>query len=356
MPSRDDFEFILLPWEHRGATFDPRPDAITHLHFAGSNRTVLLKAKANRLFFRFTDWPVGHREATFAVTIPFLSNIRHAEQFFHDAIAQKQIARFAVCEYTHKIQGQTSLLWLMNENGSKQTGWAREWCGGDWVAWESEPPSHALFEYSIWHDRWNPDIPSNIMDDVIWPAIMSRPFSDAERQNIPIHWVCGSREELSCLILAYFCSFPEAALKVNNHLEQWNYEYGATGDKRVRAWAWNTATSSDFSFLPSTLWRGTGLAHHCDLMSEIGRPWAELMIQHNYAVGLTWHYNGNGDPEIRENWWCETPVFELDVPLPFSYPPSQHEQMEARLFLRDWLLSKLPDADQDEWLNLNSSS
>lgn len=116
----------------------------------------------------------------------------------------------------------------------------------------------------------------------------------------------------------------------------------------MRTWAWNPATSS--IFLRSTLWENTGVNEHCDLMGNVAPPWSHLFAQHNYAVGLTWHYNGQGDANIRATWWCETPIFELDVPLPFSYPPSQHEQMEARLFLRDWLLSKVPDAKPDEWL------
>ncbi len=344
MSSRDDFEFVLLPWEHRGAHFDPRPDALTRLHFAGAQRTVLLKARAERLFFRFADWPVGMgRQSGFAVTTPFSGDSTHAEHFFHEAIAQKQVARYSLHGYKHNIQGLTTLLWLINENGERQTGWAREWCDGDWVAWEDKLPSH--FHHSIWDEQWYPSLP-RAMYDPVWPTIARRRFSEAERQNIPVRWERGSREELSQLLRAYFAAFPDSAREVNEHLEEWG-EYGATGDTRVRSWVWNAATSG--ISLRSTLWNNTGMDERCDLFADVAPLWAELMAQYNYAVGLTWHHTGQGDTERRENWWCETPVFDLDVPLPFSYPPSQHEQMEACLLLRDWLHSKVPDADLKEW-------
>lgn len=299
MPSRNDYTFILPPWEHQGARFDPHPDAITHLHFAGAHRTVLLKTKASRLFFRFADWPSdpGH-QATFAVTVPFLSNIRYAEPFFHEAIKQNQIARYATCAYTHQIQGITTLLWLINENGARQTGWAREWCGGDWIAWEDEPPSY--FNHSIWDEQWYPSFP-RAMYDPIWPTITRRRFTEAQHQNIPVRWERGSLAQLSQLLRAYFCVFTDAAREVNEHLEEWG-EYGATGNKRATVWAWNASTSA--AFLRSTLWNNTGVSKHCELINELAPQWAELIAQHNYAVGLTWHHNGKDDTERRENWWC----------------------------------------------------
>lgn len=52
MDTRDDYQFVLLPWEHRGARFDARPDFVATAHVGGTERLFLLKAKRNILFFK----------------------------------------------------------------------------------------------------------------------------------------------------------------------------------------------------------------------------------------------------------------------------------------------------------------
>ncbi len=348
MKTRDDHRFVLLPWEHRGADFDARPDAITSIQFAGAERVVLLKARADRLFFKFADWFLDEwREFVFAVTLPFSSPIADAEEFFHAAMEQKQIARYVIHDYTHQIQGHTAILWLFNDNSDKQTGWAREWCGGDWILFEDELPRY--MSHSIWDEKWHLSL-GMAMYQSVWPTLARRRFPLEERQNVPVRWVRGSREELSRLLRAYFRAFPEAARKVNEHLEEWG-EYGSTGDTQVRMWAWNAGASG--ISLRGTMWNNSPLSDqtHCDLFRHISSPWKEILVKHNHAIGLTWHHNEKGDVSVRENWWYETPIFDLDVPLPFPLPFTQHEQLEARLELHEWLRDKAPQGQIETWLN-----
>lgn len=349
MPSRNDFQFPLLPWEHHGVRFDPRPDAVTSAEFAGHQRTILLKARASRLFFRFAEWATEPgREATFAITRPFFGNTARAADFFHQTFQQKQVARYSTHEYTHKIQGQTTLVWLVNENGKRQSGWAREWCGGDWVAWEDELPPASSANHSIWNEHWHFYLP-RAMYDPIWATIASRRFLQSERQNIPTRWIRGSSEELSQILCAYFTLRPELGRQVNERVEEW-VEYNLMYDTRVRLWSWNASSSA--IVLRSAHWNSGGIhgLYRFDLMADMEPRWAALVAKHNYAVGLQWHYNDKGDAERRQNWWCQTPIFDLDVPLPFADSPSHHEQLEALLFLRRWLRDKVPASDIKAWL------
>lgn len=50
--NRDDYQFILQPWDYPGSGFDPQPHAVSTLEIHGRERTFLLKVREGRVYFR----------------------------------------------------------------------------------------------------------------------------------------------------------------------------------------------------------------------------------------------------------------------------------------------------------------
>lgn len=140
-----------------------------------------------------------------------------------------------------------------------------------------------------------------------------------------LEWICGSRDRLEQLVR--WIAHSEAEL--------WN------GDSPVA-----------FIFTCENQYVRAALGH----CIRDGRGWetlprlhklCEIALDYNTPVGIGWEFcdGSSGKPPIRRSWDPCAPRVSIEVA-----PPTAHEQLEARLELRDWLEGKAPAQPIEAWL------
>ena len=81
---------------------------------------------------------------------------------------------------------------------------------------------------------------------------------------------------------------------------------------------------------------------------SLPNEWAQLFVRHFVFAGWNWQRLGGRPENARYSWRVEATGVASEIRLTLN--PSQHEQLEARLLLRDWLRDKVPDERSAELL------
>ena len=151
--TRDDFRFLLLPWEHRGADFDARPDFVATARVGGLDLLFLLKVRANRVFFRLADdetrvWGTPHEIEGDAVT------------FWQREVAAGRVGRLFTREtHLNATWDKTIMVVLACADGSAHLC---EWCSDLWWRANSSPELEKFAatrqHINLWHGAWRPSL------------------------------------------------------------------------------------------------------------------------------------------------------------------------------------------------------
>ncbi len=209
-------------------------------------------------------------------------------------------------------QGFATFLILQANNGRS---WARDWCGGDWMEFKGQ--------------KWNSDLASPDSKNSIAASqsaamnqLWQRSLAESERQNQPLLWLRGSLAEWksvlqSCAVIHYNKSPTDS--------------YGSKiepSEKTFHFYAWTP--------FQQTIMDGIDESDFWSMPVD----WEPIFIQNFVPVGWDWECSNEDEKEQRSSWKVESHFFS--TPIRLMLTPSQHELLEARSFLRNWLVGKVP--------------
>lgn len=338
--TRDDYRFVLAPWEHRGAQFDARPDLVATAKVGGFEREFLLKAKRNILFFREAD---KSDEFLCALSAPLTQSVlpetelrawmQQNAEFVRDLwrgeIEQETYARCVVTDYFHDSLEGLFLLFFQTDGN----GWVREpWDeGGFTFKWKPAVKEDGPLLY------WASDVfPSgrSVYDATenihLAAKLDEREMPQKAIEEHELQWICGSLQQLQQLVKWI----------THNQQEIWAECAKATFHFQVESEQGHAALR----------WWQFDKDRNCQVWNEPAphmNALCDLALDFNTPVGIKWEFcdGSSGDPPIRGSWEPLGPRLEMTVEA-----PSFHEQLEARLELRAWLQGKASAEQIEDWL------
>ncbi len=277
-----------------------------------------LKTWAERLLFCAADAP----ERVFAVVTP-CENEENLAEFWRAAV---QRGDFGELFFHVRNAGG------FRENGfltifvDEKKAWTREWCGGRWMprddikgasveAWKLQ----ALVAHkppNIFHSPFG-------LDKKSYLEANQRYFPQRERQNFKPFWLRGSRAEWKNVLQACVTThFPSYARDIP-------FQPFLKGRAEYRGFAHAPFFDGWFSG-----------AEEDGENWVLPIAWRALFRQHFVYVGWLWKKLENKDSSKRVGWQVQS--LQTSAGIQLNLHPSQHELLEARLFLRDWLRDKVP--------------
>lgn len=328
MLSRDGYRFILLPWEHRGADFDARPDLVATAKVGGVEQLFLLKVRANRAFFRLVEdetriWGTTHEIEGEAVS------------FWKSEVEEGRIGRLFSLAGPIDVRGyeRTEGAALVNQEGES---WFCEWCSDLWWRVQSPPilQKYARTHRSkgVWMAQWKPPLRK------LWnhnrEAIAGRIMPKSERNTTSLRYVCGSQKQLEELLqlfcLAHFDALHEGTMNIS------------------RTWIPETFRFS----LSSDSFDSEGKIRFDWAFHDPHREILKTFWTYNRVVGVEWkgQMRQNRDT-LRGDWRHSSFVRCFDFP---RLAPPMKRRVQARLELREWLHGKAPAEQIEAWLGSSS--
>ena len=347
--------FRVLPWEHGGVT--PAPSQILQARVEGRLRLFEVKVRENIAYFRRADEPDKNR--VWALWNEVTEQDLSAQ--FACEVEANRVGRYLAIERgfstrtvnpkfyegepreglraSFDLMGRTSLAVVVADDGR---GRAQEWCGGPWFDFELPPRevTSGARKPSIWHCGWRPlglrRTLANLAGELAF-----RPFVPDENDDQKLVFVSGSQGQLEELYHAAHTIFADeftrqwtwmrsqSSLKITNRIESCSAQSVAPLDR-------------DFQYAPTAL-----LAAFIEYNLPVGGQWrrvkagqvAELptrlsrFLKRNVTAPLR-------AADVRADYRFIPHVISFDYTV--SLQPNAHEQLEARLFLRDWMRQTLP--------------
>lgn len=344
-----DFEFRLRPWEYDGTLILPVRELDARVE--GRARRFEVKSHEGYLYFRCAD--EGNDERVWSLLEP--SPNEDIEEHFRREVKANRVARFFAVERGFstrtvsekfrtelKARFHPSRLWLLEPTTFAVTlddegnGFAQEWCGGEWFPFSlrARRTRRGAFPPSIWSRSWNVAGLKGALARLAGEFAF-RPFSP-DFLNNELGFACGSKAQLETLFhAAVIISLPHYA--------------NLAGKRRRMRFDW----SIDAASAQHPLFSSSG-PYNSVFPDEL----LSLFLAHNVPTGGQWHpvnrpwYEESEDHEpVKTQWAPDIPTlrvdfsfhphgmhFTADIPI----EPSAHEQLEARLTLRDFLEDKWP--------------
>ena len=346
--------FRLLPWEHGGVT--PAPSRVIEARVAGELWRFEVKWREGRAFFRLADsednrvWAswngVGAHQIVSAIEASEIGRYFVVERGFSTQTVSAEFgAEIKARRGTYDLFGATSLAVIVTD---RNQGRAQEWCGGPWLKFAlpaRAPIRGGAHKPSIWHRGWNVvglnGALANLAGEVAF-----RPFNPDVAEDQQLAFANGSVEQLRRLYQAAHLIFAPVAIERQPWLR--GYISGG-GSQAVRAeTAQNRAQPLENYVVPV--------------------PLLDAFVRHNLPVGGQWSRPRQPDDVAqtasklsrfiarksprksvvvtqRRDYLFDPHIvrFAFETPL----DSSAHEQLEARLLLRDWMRETLPAAQFD---------
>ena len=324
MFSRDAHQFILAPWEYRGATFDARPDFVTRLDIGGGERTFLIKVKRNALWFREAE-----RDAnwTFGLLSPLEADSEGARnwardgfivEWFESELRAGNFGRVVVWEDFANYLGCFIFLFGADGRGVAREPWDER--GLDF-SWESSV-QFGLAEFLDWPCADFEKLARALDDNhALLHKFGDRDVPEHALEGEELHWICGSRAELEQLTRA---------------LAFWLWDW--RGENLT--FAYDSESEHGGATLASIL--DDDYIRGADIAPGIRRL-TDLFLDYHTPVGFRWEFQDASGG--RDSWDPEPLAVLVEVEV-----PTAHEKLEAGLFLREWLRGKVAAAEVDELL------
>ena len=340
-----DIKFQLRPWEHDGAPISPARELDATVE--GRTRRFAVKIRDDRVYFCFADQNDGR---VWTLIKPL--GDEPIETHFRREVELNRVARFFAVERGFSTQnvsanfkseldarfhpsnlglfGPTQFAVAIDDAGNAR---AQEWCGGDWFSFSlpSRSPESGARKPSIWSRSWNAAKLRRALAPLAGEFAF-RPFSPDAFGAQPLRFACGSQNELEQLFRA-LCVLVAPQHQSNRQSSvrfQWNISAQTTQNK------------ASFYAAPFTL------------PDELLR----LFLNSNLPTGAQWKvadYTWFEYDEDDEPIEPETPRIAPTTRVDFAFTahnvnfqfqvatqPSAHEQLEARLTLREFLNDKWP--------------
>ena len=292
-------------WQFEVAGVPLLPRLVTHGKVGQVEGQWWLKAWGERLLFCAASAP----DKVFAVVTP-CEDEADLVAFWRAAVESGEFGRMSSDAHEmDKPAGWASFALLKANSGRS---WARDWCGGSWIEFVGPKFPVDVPRYSL----------ATSEHDAMF-KLWSRPFPESERCVQPPVWLLGSSREWQQVLQACatlkFCKNP--ADSSSTPIESGKYVYSFSAYTPFgRGWM-DGIEDYDIWSIP------------CD--------WESLFMRSFVFAGWDWNRNERTE-DIRASWDLKPANVATNIQLTLA--PSQHQQLEARLFLRDWLRGKVPES------------
>ena len=325
--------FVLLPYEHVGADFNPQVHAETRLEIGGRPRNFLLKMRDGVIYFREPS-----RGQAYA--IPELFDEKLATDriglisAWQRAIAAGNYGAFvARREYFEKLPVRGQFLMILKSDGS---GWMREWFDDEWFLL---PESEKASSTNVWDEK----ALESFVDErlrAVKVKLLSRAINPTVRENNLPRWIGGSGEQFAALTIAAVRLFgayspdyeQSVGVKMKSHSafakgEGTGFWLAWLGQRRtIVAPLWELL-AREFTFV-GVRWSEGG--------EQVEQQYKRTRIEAIYKAGLE-RFGENW----RGNWAPQRADFTIQIP--DLTQTTTHEKLESQLLLREWLRGKMPD-------------
>ena len=362
--------FRLLPWEHGGVI--PAPSRTIEARVEGELQRFEVKWRDGRAFFRLAG-EMDHRVWASWNCI--------SENEFADAVEAGEIGRYFVvrrgfstrtvsAEFASQVKprmgsydllGPTSLAVIVND---EYRGRAQEWCGGSWLDFALPPRrdiQSGARKPSLWHRGWNVAGMRGALA-VLAGEVAFRAFEPNIADDQELRFASGSLEQLQRLYHAASLVCAPRQIERNPWLSRYlANSYGAR----------NSGARKQTQSVVAESPQNRAKASHNYLAPE---PLLAAFLRHNLPVGGSWRCLRPQTEAVQRPLQKISRFLARKNSLPSVAPPtpklqrvdysfgarmvhfdfevkleaSAHEQLEARLFLRDWMRENLPPAQYEK--------
>jgi len=303
------------------------PVASARVEVGGEN--WLLRPCNGLLFARRESQNEG--DWTFAASKPLADDDVSAKrlgELWGDALANKEVARF-VLFYSEAISRELPLFFA--EGG---IGWMREFWNRDDFPFEWNVGSEKEGVLTRQMDEFK-----QLCDEVYIKCLMMPLFewdenhpTEPSYKGEPLHFLCGSQEELERLCRLICLSDGLIALSQTSIGVEVDSENGFTR-AALRRIEFGTVEFERENVCDRRFMQRESEWYDDPPPDNLLRLF-NLAIEENTPLGLNWEYNDSFSGRASHTPEPET----LDFTFP---PPSMHEHLEARLQLREWLASRV---------------
>ena len=242
----------------------------------------------------------------FAVAPPLSTDLEEAPDLWpllwEEAMSTQRFARFVLFPYRGSFD--RDFPFYLGLDGS---GWMRELWNRDDCAFQGG------FSRTLAQFGQDDDLLSSveeIFNETVLPWL-EKQVPPAPMDDADVEWLCGSLEELSRVARAICALEP---LFLHRETKLWFF--------------------AETAFTRAHLWRGAPQPHTSQ--SQLSkRFWTlmELALDFNTPTGIYWEYHDQGAG--RAAYSPHSASFRIEV-----FAASNHERVEAVLFLREWLRDK----------------
>ncbi len=273
-----------------------------------------LKVWGERLLFCAADAP----ERMFAVVTPCEGETNLAE-FWRAAVERGDWGEvfFHAQPLANAAETDTGFVTLYTAH---EMAWTHEWCGGSWIVRDDLSASLVRGWQADSADVW--DSPFELEDEHL-QTVNARKFPESERQSQALFWLRGSRVQwkrvLQACATVHFASSATAEDKQQLRADGRRF-YGFAHAPFFRGWMDGVEVDAEGWLLPPA--------------------WRELFARNFVFTGWNWSRRHRHPENLRSGWKIKPSILSANIHLPLQ--PSEHELLEARLFLRDWLRGKVP--------------
>ncbi len=324
-----------LPWEPLYPSQRSGALSLERAMWRGEERRFAVQWHEDRVYFRLMDGEPGVWATLDAC------EEGDALACFEEAVRSR---RYGVC-FSHKFDVYRHSQWMNLQfiyapNG---TGLLREWSSRDWLTF-------APGATRMWP----------LLPDTVLPEEYSNPWRKGQSHGCCRAAIHAVEDEL------FFRRVGDEEIERLS----WRSSTTQAEFERVMRWLWDTRIMcvkepikkwEQPSFCPSNF-----VPNPRSSLSLSGMRWRAdekfLAWLRGYFVGegLEWRKTGYGkrrfrklrarEPHLRAWFRPEGVVWTVE----FTVDPTAHQQLEARLELRDWLRGKVPDARIEEWLGAHT--
>ena len=303
--------FRILPWDFFASNNAATSPHIEALQISGAPREFELLKRGARVYFRLQD------DASRVWATLDDSDDADLVRTFRRALGSGRIGRaFAHQRSGFNYEHGFYFSLLMSARGEVQ---AREWCATRWFKMEADSPK--LREYlasnsklGVFHPQWKPPFREVLEEN--WELFYEQIFEEADRQLTQQRWFRGDAATLNRLVAPFIW---QRCLPVPPH-------------RMVRF----TGRSENASGPPTSA--PVPLTTRDDLLPKDLR---NLLADQFHIGGIAWREHHWHGVDKRKFWQLERATYFAKV----TANPSAHEQLEARLFLRDWMRETLSLAE-----------
>ena len=336
----------------------PAPSQIVEARVEEKLQRFEVKWREGRAFFRLADaddhrvWAsrdcVGANQIVRAIEAGAVGRYFVVERGFSTRTVSAEFADQVLSRRgSYDLFEQTALAVIVNDD---YRGCAREWCGGTWLVFALPPraPSGSgARKPSIWHRGWNVAGMGGALANLAGELAFRR-FEPDETDNQKLRFASGSLEQLRRLHQAALITCAQQQIERNPWLR------GYTRRKHTLSIQAESpqgrAKSLNGYFIPQPLMAAL-VRHNLPVGGSWScvRPQREALAQtaRKFNRFLTRKTAPTSEPVLqRIDYRFGAPLVSFEIEM--TLQPTAHQQLEARLLLRDWMRATLAPAQFEQ--------